>query len=180
MTGLARHWRTLLASLVGVALLLGLGVWQIERLRWKEALIARMAERQVAAPVPLSLATGDDIDFLRVTVRGHYLGTGDKLLLGSFDGSPAWEVVSPFVTAEGTLILVDRGVVPDDRRAGIAAPAGENEVTGVALSHGSGRGFFTPSPPAAKAGRPNPRKQSVCATSRPAVKRPTWASRRYC
>ena len=40
------------ASLVGVALLIGLGVWQLKRLAWKEALIAEADARSHAAPSP--------------------------------------------------------------------------------------------------------------------------------
>ena len=42
-----------LAALAGLAVLLGLGTWQMERKRWKEGLIAQIAARVHADPVPL-------------------------------------------------------------------------------------------------------------------------------
>ena len=39
--------------LPALLILIGLGVWQVERLHWKEGLIARIAERAAEAPMPL-------------------------------------------------------------------------------------------------------------------------------
>ena len=42
------------AAIVMVAILLGLGVWQLQRLKWKEALVATVNGHMTAAPVSLS------------------------------------------------------------------------------------------------------------------------------
>ena len=67
--------RTVLATIaffVALAILLALGTWQVERLQWKEALLADMAARRTAAPVPLAdieamAAKGEDIEYRPVT-----------------------------------------------------------------------------------------------------------------
>ena len=59
----------------GVAILLALGVWQVQRLAWKEDLLAQLAANIAAAPVDLAraeavAATGETNEFLQVAVRG--------------------------------------------------------------------------------------------------------------
>jgi len=45
-------WPTVF-TVPAVLLMLGLGVWQIQRLQWKEALIAERTERSTAAAIAL-------------------------------------------------------------------------------------------------------------------------------
>jgi surfeit locus 1 family protein len=61
----------LILVLVGVAILSGLGVWQVKRLQWKTHLLARVAALQTAPPEPLSvvlnrIADGVDVDYTPV------------------------------------------------------------------------------------------------------------------
>ena len=68
-----RPWPTVM-TLVGIAVLLALGTWQVRRLAWKEALIADI-DRQITAPV-VELQPGTDpagLNFRHVTARGTYL-----------------------------------------------------------------------------------------------------------
>src|SRR3546814_3446226 len=65
------------ATAIAMAILIGLGVWQLQRLKWKEALLAHVAQAQAAQPRPIepvldALANGHDVDFtrVRVTCRG--------------------------------------------------------------------------------------------------------------
>lgn len=55
-------------TFVMVAILVGLGVWQLERLAWKRGLLAQVAEAQAAEPVPLG--EGSPKLFTRVRVQG--------------------------------------------------------------------------------------------------------------
>src|SRR4051812_43564845 len=57
------------AVLVCLAVLIGLGVWQLQRLKWKEGLLARVAALQAAPARPLEtvLRAGGDPDFVRVS-----------------------------------------------------------------------------------------------------------------
>ncbi len=40
-----------IATVIVCAILIGLGVWQVERLAWKEGLIAQVSARMTAKPV---------------------------------------------------------------------------------------------------------------------------------
>ena len=65
-----------LATLLGMALLIALGTWQMQRLSWKQGLIGSIAERTHAPPVTLALAEeraslGGDVEYMRVKVEGR-------------------------------------------------------------------------------------------------------------
>lgn len=118
-----------LVTVVGVAILIGLGVWQLERRAWKHALMATLDERLSAAPVALPPAADwpslqrAQAEFRRVTLTGTFLHDKEALVyaLGSGSrGSPGglgYRVFTPLRLADGTLVEVDRGFVPDDRKA---------------------------------------------------------------
>ena len=64
-------WQILIAAALGVILLVGLGMWQLQRLAWKEALIAERDMRLAAAPVTLDQALKEfdadrSVEFLKV------------------------------------------------------------------------------------------------------------------
>jgi surfeit locus 1 family protein len=132
---------------LGVALLTGLGVWQLQRLHWKEALIAERTARLKSPPKPLhevlALARqGDDIDYMTVRLEGTFAPTA--LQFFSTRGGPAaWEIVSPFTTVEGVYVLVDRGVMPDGQTALPPPPEGVVTIEGLARMQGP-PGAFTP------------------------------------
>lgn len=112
-----------LLGVAGVAVLLALGIWQMQRLAWKEAILAEIDARIVASPVALPEPPyGEAERFLPVTVEGT--ATGQELhVLTSADGlGPGYRVVTAFETAGGRRILVDLGHIPleakeADRRA---------------------------------------------------------------
>ena len=125
---------------VGVAILVSLGLWQIERKTWKEALIAALAERVTAAPVKLppaaqwsSLSAASD-EFRRVTLRvtfptdaqAAWLFTGASALREDVK-SAGYFVFVPARLADGRQIVVNRGFVPDKPAA---LPAGTFDITG--------------------------------------------------
>ncbi|MEL6217278.1 MAG: SURF1 family protein [Pseudomonadota bacterium] len=118
----------IILGVVGVAVLLGLSAWQVQRLAWKEGLITQLAERLSAEPVALPASPSPDQDaFLRVTVNGQLAeGALYRLTTVRPDG-PGFQVIVP-VQTEGRRVLVDLGYVPEAAR-GSALPA-----TGTALS----------------------------------------------
>src|SRR5262245_52286513 len=67
-----RFWPTVL-TFAGLAVLLALGTWQLQRLGWKRDLIAH-ATAQLAAPAtPLAAADPAALDYRRVSATGRYL-----------------------------------------------------------------------------------------------------------
>src|SRR5690606_15903161 len=71
-------WPTLF-TVPAVLILLGLGTWQLQRLEWKEALIAERAARTTAPPVVLSSETAlpaddlSELQYRRVVATGEFL-----------------------------------------------------------------------------------------------------------
>lgn len=118
-----------------------LGSWQLQRRAWKLDLIARVEQRvhaqHVAAPGPdlwpLVSAAGDE--YRRVQVIGEFLHEREVLVQATTElGSGFW-VLTPLRMADGSLVLVNRGFVPPERRERAARTAsetlGESSVTGL-------------------------------------------------
>ncbi|GAB5374281.1 MAG: SURF1 family protein [Acuticoccus sp.] len=151
-----------LLSLCALAILTGLGTWQLQRLAWKEALIAAASERPgaaaVAAPGPAAWPTFDlaDWNYRRVRLTGRF-APGEVYawtLLGEPKGGPhagaGYYLVSPFVTDDGFVVLVNRGFVPEDRKAaasrpGSAVPDGPVTLEGI-VRRDDPPGLMTPAP----------------------------------
>jgi surfeit locus 1 family protein len=133
-----------LTGVIGVAILLGLGIWQVQRLHWKETLLEAISARIGASPVELPLDPDPLRDrYLAVTVAGSFLPGEIHVLTSTADGTPGYYVVAPF-EARGRKILVERGVIPIEA-AGEARPAGPAEVTGN-LQWPDEKDLFTPEP----------------------------------
>ena len=134
-----------LFGLCGVGALVALGTWQVQRLAWKQGLIAQLETRLAAAPVALPAAPDPDRDaYLRVALDGAF-EAGEAFALGSTRRhGPGFRVIAPFVTEDGRRVLVDRGFVPEaDRRA--SRPTGPARVVG-ALYWPNETDGFTPDP----------------------------------
>jgi surfeit locus 1 family protein len=141
-----------------IAILLALGIWQVERRAWKLDLIDRVERRVHAEPVPApapaawpSINPSDD-EYKRVTLSGRFLGDRETLVQAlTVDGSGYW-VVTPLETADG-VVLVNRGFVPPDRRdpasRGAGNPDGTVSVTGLLRISEPGGGFLRHNDPAA-------------------------------
>jgi surfeit locus 1 family protein len=151
MTG--RVGQILIAAILGVAVLVGLGVWQLQRLQWKEALIAERDSRLAAPPVTLERALQDfdadrSVEFLKVEVTGTFQNDAELFLLTTEGGAPGFEVVTPLVSRDGIVILTDRGFIPeslkDPAKRPEIRPPGEVTVTGILRRHVQNRGPFTP------------------------------------
>jgi len=94
-----------------------LGTWQIFRLQWKLALIERVEQRVHAAPVaapaiaqwPQLNAEADD--YRRVQLSGVYLQGSDTQVLASLDRGIGYWVLTPLCTADGGIVMVNRGFI---------------------------------------------------------------------
>jgi surfeit locus 1 family protein len=109
-----RLWPTI-ATLAGLAVLLSLGTWQLQRMGWKRDLIAHAETQLAAAPTPLPAGDLAGLDYRRVSAVGHYLH--DRAFAFGFsaeNGRPGGRLITPFALADGRVILVDRGWMPED------------------------------------------------------------------
>jgi surfeit locus 1 family protein len=135
------------------AVLLGLGTWQLERLNWKEALIAERTARLAAPPLPLrpgatTPETPGALDFRRVELSGRYRHQDELLLVApSITGQAGYHVVTPLERPGGDLVLVSRGWIPYRLRAPETRAGGQVEgpvtITGIARTAGR-QGLFVP------------------------------------
>lgn len=103
----------LLFGLVGAAILISLGVWQLRRMEWKEAILAEIEARIAAAPVELPANPDPEADrYLPVRMTGTF--TGDRLfvLVSRKQVGAGVRVIEAFAT-DGRRVLVDRGFLPD-------------------------------------------------------------------
>ena len=133
---------TVVAILVTLAVLLSLGTWQVERLHWKEALLADIAERRAADPVPLAEVEaierdGGDIEYRRVSVTGTFDHGKERHFFATFQGQTGFYVYTPMTLADGRVLFVNRGFVPYEMKDRSTREAGE--VSGVQTVTGFAR-----------------------------------------
>jgi surfeit locus 1 family protein len=148
-----------IAAAAAFAVLVALGVWQIERKAWKEELIATMAERLSAPPVTLPRPEdwprldAEADEFLRVTATAEFENDKEGLVytggstLREPTGGPGYWVFTPARLASGGHVMVNRGFVPEGRqnpsRRAEGEIAGPVDVIGV-LRWPEAPGLFTP------------------------------------
>ena len=139
-----------LFGLIGAAILLGLGIWQLQRLAWKEGMLAQISAMLVDAPVPLPASVDADHDRYRgVVVAGRFTGEAVFSLDSLKDVGPGKRVIAVFETAAGRRVLVDRGIWLDET---LATPlVGHDATVAGNLDWPRESDSFTP-PPDAKTG----------------------------
>ncbi|MDO9637922.1 MAG: SURF1 family protein [Pseudotabrizicola sp.] len=119
----------LLFGLIGAAVLIGLGLWQLDRLAWKEAVLADIAARIVADPVALPAAPDLEGDrYLPVTASGSFTGESLDVLVSRREIGAGVRVIGVFESGDRR-VLVDRGFVREGDRAA-ARGADATTVTG--------------------------------------------------
>lgn len=135
----------LIAVCFGVAILLGLGAWQVERLAWKQALLARIAALQSAPPEPLDVVLNrlgrpgqpaqGEVDFVRAQTTCPTLQKTPTLkLYALLDGVLGDRLITACSIADGPYrsLLVDRGFVDHDRIENVrSGPLLDRPIVGV-------------------------------------------------
>lgn len=139
MTRTRRPWWFIGLGILAIGLLVGLGVWQVQRLQWKTALIERV-EAGLTAPPSAAPGPGDwpaltfdTAEYRRVEVSGKYL-QGEDILVKAVTarGSGFW-VMSPFQSSDGWRLFINRGFVPDDAQSADNRPRPQGELTVTGL-----------------------------------------------
>jgi surfeit locus 1 family protein len=107
----------LLFGLFGCTILIGLGLWQVQRLAWKEGILAQISARLNDTPVPLP-AMPDPVGdkYLPVSIAGRFTGPEIDVLISLKASGAGYRIISAFQTAEGRKIMVDRGFLPAGQR----------------------------------------------------------------
>jgi surfeit locus 1 family protein len=122
----------LILGVAGCGVLISLGIWQIERLAWKEDVLVGINARLAADPAPLSLdVTEADHEYTRVTLSGTPTGEELHVLVSGTQAGTGYRVISKVVTAFGP-VLVDQGLLPLDAKDAASLVAAM-EITGTLL-----------------------------------------------
>jgi surfeit locus 1 family protein len=128
MTGFRpQFWPTVFAVPI-VLLCLGLGSWQIQRLFWKEGLIAERAAAVAApsVPAPRSAAVARGMEFQHVTDEGVFLNDKEIFLGATSEaGQNGFQVLTPLRELGGRIVFVNRGFIPAALRDRAKRIAGE-------------------------------------------------------
>lgn len=122
----------LVATLLGIGLMLGLGSWQMQRLAWKEGLVGAIEIRTQSEPVALAEAlrrwkAGEDVEYLRVKAQGRFLHDSELFFYApSAEEGTGYHVYTPMVVFDSVAgavgeppqltaahIMVNRGFVPE-------------------------------------------------------------------
>lgn len=136
-----KFWAGLVLLPAAFAVLISLGTWQVNRLHWKEDLLAAINERSTAQPAGLEmieslLASGEPIDYRAARTSGRFLNDRERHFFATFEGQSGYYVYTPLELDDGRLLFVNRGFVPYDRKEPSTRPQslveGEQTITGLA------------------------------------------------
>ena len=119
----------LIFGLAGLGVLLSLGIWQVQRLGWKQGVLAEIESRISAEPVGLPDKVSLETDkYLPVTVSGEMESGEIHVLVSVKQVGAGYRIIQPFSTDDRT-ILVDRGFVPTTAKQADRL-TGPMEITG--------------------------------------------------
>jgi surfeit locus 1 family protein len=135
-------WPTLF-TIPALIVLLGLGTWQVDRLHWKEGLIAERTARTTAAPIALPAAGAQlspaaitDLDFRHGAATGTFRHEREMYIAArTMEGSVGYQIVTPLQQADGSVVLVNRGWVPETRKD--PAKRAEGQLAGTVTVDGA-------------------------------------------
>jgi surfeit locus 1 family protein len=134
-------WLLIAFVLPALAVLVLLGNWQVQRLEWKEGLLATIQVRLDAAPVPAGeiarlVIDGGDIRYRPASASGTFDHANEQHFFATHKGASGYYVYTPLVMDYGRMLLVNRGFVPFDLKNPAARAEGQVEgpvtVTGLA------------------------------------------------
>ncbi len=125
-------WLLTILALGAFAILLGLGGWQVERLAWKNELIASIDQRLKLPPAPLDEIIASrpvaDQEYRPVLVAGMFRHQWERHFFATYKGATGYFVYTPLERAAGDYVWVNRGFVPYDLKD--PAKRAEGQIAG--------------------------------------------------
>lgn len=143
-----------LMTLFALAVLVGLGTWQLERLAWKQGLIEAVEAGLKADPVvvtdaPESWATVAGQEYRPVRVTGRFKHGEERHVFAQEGSSIGWHVYTPLELAGGSIVFVNRGFVPYELKDPVTRLEGQPKddvtISGLVRQPGK-RGWFEADP----------------------------------
>ncbi len=152
-------------SLAALAVLISLGNWQMQRLAWKENLIATVSARVKESAKPLPAANTwtslglNENEYRTFFARGRFRHQNEVQIYtvlseprGSFSGAGYW-VLTPFELEDGGIVVVNRGFVPQELKDSSTRTEGQTfgtvRIAGI-LRAPEQANYFTPANDPAK------------------------------
>ena len=147
-----------LATLIALAILVGLGTWQLQRKAWKEDLIAQIEARAYGDPGAITPEAewgawrADRDEYRKVRLTGTFLHRFETPVYGlapAQRGAPAqgYYLMTPLRLADGPIVMINRGFIPNEMRDPASRPQSRPEgtvtVTGLVRAP-EARNTFTP------------------------------------
>ena len=140
-----RYAFPVLMGIVGVAILMSLGFWQMRRMEEKRVYLDEIEARISNAPIPLPAAPEEARDkFQAVVAEGTFTGEYLEVLAGQKGASPGVMVIEAFALPDGRRIMVQRGFIEEEARKA-PRPPHEAKVEGN-LHWPDDTNSFTPPP----------------------------------
>jgi surfeit locus 1 family protein len=146
------HPMAWLCFLAAFFTLIALGIWQLERLSWKEALIAEIEAAKTAPPLTAlpdtaSVKASASV-FRRIAITGTFAKQEFHVTPRYYHEKLGYHLFVPFTLRDGRHVLVNRGWVPTAQkdpatRPKSLTPHGKVTLT-VMLRDEPARHYFTP------------------------------------
>lgn len=146
-----KSWIGLVLLPIALAVLVSLGTWQVNRLSWKQDLLAAIEQRSQSEPADLeaieaALGAGEAIDYRAARASGRFLNDKERHFFATFEGQSGFYIYTPLQLDDGRFLLINRGFVPYDRKEASTRPDslldGEQQVTGLARARLSEKPSF--------------------------------------
>lgn len=126
--------RILVSAIVlgALAVLVGLGLWQLDRRGWKQALLADLDAQLAAPPISLESAPTEDLAWRRAKVHGTWITAKPPARIRSrtLHGQAGADFAAPFQLANGDALIVRLGWMRDPSEPP-TLPAGQATIEGV-------------------------------------------------
>lgn len=123
-------------TIPALILLLGLSMWQFQRLQWKQGIINNITEQSQIAPIDLP-ENMEDMTYRKVILKGEFLNEDEIHMYGGsrqFKGAPGYYIITPMRLVDNRIVLVNRGWVPEKIKSAQKRPetilTGEVEIVG--------------------------------------------------
>lgn len=145
----------LLLSLFGVAFIacIALGIWQVQRLSWKTALIERVEKRLESAPLPppppasWQKISREAYEYTPTRVHGRFIPEMNTYVKAVTElGSGSW-LMTPMQLDTGEVVFINRGFVPRNFTGDLDPPSDSVELTGLLRISEPGGAFLRENDP---------------------------------